>query len=131
MDHYGVKQNINGPHPFCQWFLRTTIAINLTPGYEDGKTISCLDYFLLLSPLNHIRCITLYTFRQLVKYIEKGNTKGEMIKSCEIIILATHFEFGDRASLWSTVSQSKYRSAPNFGKTGMNRHHLDMLWRHV
>ena len=25
-EHYGVKQNINGPHPFRQWFLRTTIG---------------------------------------------------------------------------------------------------------
>ena len=54
-----------------------------------------------------------------------------MIKWFGIIILATRFEFGDRSSLWSTVSQSKYRPAPDFGKTGMNRHRFDMLWRHV
>ena len=53
------------------------------------------------------------------------------MKWFEIIILATHFEFGDRASLWSTFSQSKYRSAPAFGHTGMNMHRFDMLWRHV
>ena len=54
-----------------------------------------------------------------------------MIKWFGIIILATRFEFGDRASLWYTVSQSKYRSAPDFGKIVMNRHRFDMLWRHV
>ena len=48
-----------------------------------------------------------------------------------IIILASRFEFGDRASLWSTVSKSKYSSVPAFGKTGMNMHCLDMLWRHI
>ena len=31
----------------------------------------------------------------------------------------------------STVSKSKYRSTPDFGKTGMNRHRFDMIWRHV
>ena len=62
---------------------------------------------------------------------EKGTNKGEIIKWLGIIILATRFEFGDRASLWSTVSKSKYRSAPDFDKTGMNRHRFDMLWRHV
>ena len=54
-----------------------------------------------------------------------------MIKWFGIIILATRLEFGDRSQLWSTVSQSKYRSAPAFGNTGMNRHRFDMLWRHV
>ena len=54
-----------------------------------------------------------------------------MIKWFGIIILATRFEFGDRSSLWSSVFQSKYRSDPAFGKTGMNSHRFDMLWRHV
>ena len=54
-----------------------------------------------------------------------------MIKWFGIIILATHFKFGDRSRLWYTVSQSKYRSAPDFGSTSMNRHHLGILWRHV
>ena len=53
-----------------------------------------------------------------------------MIKWFGIIILATRLEFGDRARLWSTVSQSKYRFAPAFVNTGMNRHRFDVLWRH-
>ena len=61
----------------------------------------------------------------------EGDNQGEMIKWFGIIILATHFEFADRASLWSNVYQSKYRSASDFGKTSMNRHRFDMLWRHV
>ena len=54
-----------------------------------------------------------------------------MIKWFGIIILATRFEFGDRSSLWSTVSQSKYRSDPTFGKNGTNRHRFDMMRRNV
>ena len=60
--------------------------------------------------------MTLYTSQKLVKHEEKGTTKRKMIKWFGIIILDTRFEFIDRASLWSTVSQSKYRSAPAFGK---------------
>ena len=75
--------------------------------------------------------MTLYTSQQSIKNGEKGTTKGETIKRFGIIILATCFEFGDRASLWYTVSQSKYSYYTDFGKTGMNRHRLDMLWRHV
>ena len=54
-----------------------------------------------------------------------------MMKWFGIIILATCFEFGDRASLWSIVSKSKYMSAPAFGKTGMNMHRFDILCRYV
>ena len=31
-EHYGVKLNINGPHPFRQWFLGTTISSQFTRG---------------------------------------------------------------------------------------------------
>ena len=73
----------------------------------------------------------LYTSKQLFKHVEKGKTKGIMIKLFGILILDTRFGFGDRSSLGSTVSQSKYRSAPDFFKTGMNRHRFDMLWRNI
>ena len=48
-----------------------------------------------------------------------------------IIIQATSFEFGDRASMFSTISQSKYRSAPSFDKTVINSQRFDMMWSHV
>ena len=50
-----------------------------------------------------------------------------MIKWFGIIILATRFEFGYRASLWSTFYKSKYSSAPYFGITGMNRRRFDII----
>ena len=65
--NYGVKQNINGPHPFRQWFLRTTIGSKLTHGCEEGETFSLLEYFLFLFPPDHLRWMTLYTSQQLVK----------------------------------------------------------------
>ena len=33
-EDYGARQNSNGPHPFRQWLLRTTIGSKLTPGCE-------------------------------------------------------------------------------------------------
>ena len=76
----------------------TTIVSKLTPGCEEGKNFYRLDYFLLLFPPNKLRLMTLYTSQQLVKHGEKGTTKGEIIKWFGIIILATRFEFGDRAT---------------------------------
>ena len=129
--HYGVKQNINGPHLFFQWFLRNNIGSNIIPGSEEGETISCMDLSPLLFPPNQLRWMTLYTSQYLVKRGEKGTTKGGMIKCFGNIILATRLDFRKRSSLWSTVSQSKYRSSPDFGKTSMNRHSLDIQWSHV
>ena len=75
-DNCGVKQNINGLHPFRQWLLRNTIGSHITPGCEYGNTISYLDYSLLLFPPNHLIQMTLYTPQQLVNHGEKGKTKG-------------------------------------------------------
>ena len=109
----------------------TIIISKLTPGCEEGKTFSSLEYLLPLFPPNQLRCMTLYTYQQMFKHVEKGKPVGKMIKWFGIIILAARFEFGDRDSLWSTVSQSKYSSAPDFGKTILNRRRFAMLWRHV
>ena len=108
-DHY---KKINGPHPFRQWFLRNTLGSQLTYGCKEGKTLSRLDYFLLLFPPNQLIWLKLYISQQLVKNEDKGTTKGEIIKWFGITILATRSEFEDRDILWSTVSQSNYRSAP-------------------
>ena len=74
-DNYGVKKNINCPHPSRLWFLRNIIGCNITPGFDEGNTFSHLEYFLLLLPPNHLRWMTLYTSQHLVKHLEKGTTK--------------------------------------------------------
>ena len=61
----------------------------------------------------------------------KETTKGEILKIFGIIILATPFEFGKRASLWSSTAPSKYVPAPNFGQTGMTRPRFDTIWKHI
>ena len=38
-----VFKNINGPHTFRQWFLRTTIGSKLTPVCEEGESFSFLE----------------------------------------------------------------------------------------
>ena len=65
-DDYDVKQNINGPHPFRQWFLSAAIVSKLTPGCEEGKNFSRLDYLLFLFPPNQIILMILYTSQQSV-----------------------------------------------------------------
>ena len=65
--HYGVKHYINGPCPFCQWFLRTNIVIQLTSCCNEGNTLSILEYSLLLFPPNKPIQMTPYTYQQFVQ----------------------------------------------------------------
>ena len=37
-----VLKNINGSHPFYQYFLRPNIGSKLTPRCEEGETLYCL-----------------------------------------------------------------------------------------
>ena len=53
---------------------------------------------------------------------------GEIVKFFGVMLLATRFEFGSRASLWSNVTTNKYIPAPSFGQTGMPRKRFDDLW---
>ena len=48
-----------------------------------------------------------------------------------VMVLATRFEFGTRASIWSRTQSSRFVPAPNFGRTGMSRTHSDKLWRYL
>jgi Transposase IS4 len=49
-----------------------------------------------------------------------------------VLILITRFEFGSRASLWSTTARNRFIPAPNFGHTtGMSRERFDLLWRYM
>ena len=53
---------------------------------------------------------------------------GEIVKFFGVMLLATRFEFGSLASLWSNVTTNKYIPAPSFGQTGMPRKRFDDLW---
>ena len=47
------------------------------------------------------------------------NTIGKIPKENCVWVLSTGFEFGYRASLWSSNASSEYISAPTIGKTGL------------
>lgn len=57
--------------------------------------------------------------------------RGEILKFFGVIILATRFEFGSRASLWSTTASAKYEQAPAFGRTSMSRKRFDEIWSSI
>jgi hypothetical protein len=61
-----------------------------------------------------------------VSFPEVAMTHGELLRFIGVLLLSNRFEFGSRASLWSTIG-SKYIPAASFGKTGMARSRFDAL----
>jgi len=56
-------------------------------------------------------------------------TRGELLKFFGVVVLATRYEFGSRAELWSTKPRNPYLVAPSFGeRTGLSRCRFDALW---
>jgi len=52
-----------------------------------------------------------------------------MLKFIGVIVLATRYEFGSRAELWSTKPRNPYLVAPAFGeRTGLSRCRFYSLW---
>jgi hypothetical protein len=82
-------------------------------------------------PPSELQLILRLTNSQLRSAGLKETTKGEILKFFGVIILATRFEFGDRASLWSSTAPSKYVPAPSFGQTGMTRPRFDTIWKYI
>jgi len=56
-------------------------------------------------------------------------TRGELLKFFGVVVLATRYEFGSRAELWSTKPRNPYLVAPSFGeRIGLSRCRFDALW---
>jgi hypothetical protein len=66
--------------------------------------VSRLNYFFLMFPPNQLVAMIELTNVKLMAKGAKALTKGEMLKFIGVVILCTRFEFGERASLWSTTA---------------------------
>jgi Transposase IS4 len=51
----------------------------------------------------------------------KLTSRGEIVRFIGVVILATKYEFTDRAKLWSNLGSLKYEIGPPFGRTGRKR----------
>jgi len=58
----------------------------------------------------------------------QATTRGELLKFMGVTILATRYDFGSRAELWSTKLRNPYLIEPVFGeRTGLSRCRFDAL----
>jgi hypothetical protein len=131
IDEPVANRPINGNVPRKVWRVTNGMGDRFSFGSDTENRYSRLDYFLLMFPPLELQLILRLTNSQLRSAGLKETQTGEILKFFGIILLATRFEFGNRASLWSSTAPSKYVPAPNFGRTGMTRQRFDSLWRYV
>ena len=123
--------DVNGSVPNRDFVIKTPIGEMITKNSDRQCKYSRLQYFQFMFPPDEIDLIVKVTNDQLRIHQQQSTTTGEAYKFFGLWILATRFEFGSRASLWSNVAPSKFAPAPAFGKTGTSRHRFDNLWRHI
>jgi Transposase IS4 len=124
---------LNGPvqERFWKMTCQYTGAI-FTPGCDERRKNSPYDYFMACFPKEQLKFMVEETSEKLQDHGYATTTVGELLKWFGVTILITRFEFGDRASLWSTVGDCKYMSAANLGgRTGMSRNRYDTLLQHI
>jgi hypothetical protein len=117
--------------PPRQWKVKNQFGDEVYPNSPASLRMSRLDFFLLMFPEDQLTEMIVLTNRELRKRGAPDLCLAELLKFFGILLLATRFEFGSRAELWSTTAPSKYRPAPAFGTCGMSRKRFDVLFTSI
>jgi len=129
-----LVHDINGPTTVKMWKMTCQWTGNeYTEGCDNGATPkhSELDCFMACFPKSQLIWMVDRLNTKLPHHDKQTTTIGELLKWFGVLILATRFEFGSRADLWSEKPRCKHIPAPDFGKTGMSRQRFDDLWHHM
>jgi Transposase IS4 len=137
--HSGVMDvAVNGPVPVRFWKMTCQYTgVAFTPGCDvatrtNNNKYTPYDFFMACFPKDQLKTMVEQTSAKLRIAGKPGTSIGELLKWFGINILITRFEFGDRASLWSPDSGSKFIPAPCLGKTtGMSRCRYDTLLQYI
>lgn len=97
-----------------------------------GRVPFPLDYFLAMFPQEQLTRTSTLTSIQIEVDQQHPTTPGEILTFTGVLILATRFEFGSPAELWSTTLKTLHVLAAAFGSsTGIPRRPRDSIWSHV
>lgn len=125
---------LNGRMASYEWGLKLPTGEIWRENANTDETIQRLDVFLQLFPTKALNNLHIETNNNIRcnNYNDYLTTKTELLRFIGIILLATKYDWNDRADLWSTTNPSKYVNAINFGKlTNMSRNRFDFLWKHM
>jgi hypothetical protein len=130
--HRGITDvDVNGPVQMWPWkFVCQYTGEAFTPGCDNAVNtdFTPYDFFMAVFPRKQLKDMVRNTSANLKAQGKPEITTGELLKWFGITILITRYEFGDRASLWSTEPPNKYIPAPSIGtRTGMSRNRYDTI----
>ena len=97
-----MKREINlpkGRQRKITWRMTTPSGSEIFKGCEEGKTMSRLDFFLLMFPPKQLKKMVKYTDKQLQQNGGDELSKGELLKFFGLLILFTRFQFSLRRNL--------------------------------
>ena len=134
--------DMNGPVSCAAWKMTCqftgaefTAGCDNTQGGNASKKdckYTPYDFFLACFPKEHLKAIAEQTSANLTIANKPPTSIGEVLKWIGVTILITRYEFGQRCTLWSSESGSKYMPAANIGyRTGMSRDRYDTLMQHM
>jgi Transposase IS4 len=106
---------VNGSVQYRSWALRTPTGETLSAAGGICER-SAPDLFLLMFPPLQLQEMKRLTNRKLQAKGRTPTTSGEILTYLGVLLLLTRFEFGERASLWSTNQEHKYIPPPAFGR---------------
>lgn len=130
-DDGAMNIDVNGVVAGRRWYIRDHFGNSYCKGSDPSARESRLDYFLLLFPHKALIHIVEETSASLLADGCQPTTVEEVIAFFGVVILATRFEFGSRASLWSENAYSRFHPAPHFGRTGIGRRRFDDIWSNL
>lgn len=97
-----------------------------------GRGRTPVDYLLVVFLQRQLSLISELTSTKLIARGLAPTTAGEIFNHFGVLLLATRFEFGSRAELWSTTPPTKHMPDPEFSsRTGMSRNGFDNLWSNL
>ena len=125
-----VTEEVNGPVREIEWAFRDQSGTWMKEEDDLGCKRPLLDYFMATFPPAALKRILKLTNEKLEEAECSEMDVGDLLKFFGVLLLITRFEFGDRASLWSTTTHSPYIPAVCMGETtGMPRKRFDAIWR--
>jgi len=134
-DGNAIHSQINGPCLGKHWKMVDQWSGNeLYLGCDNSAgpfKHTELDCFLACFPKDQLLWMERALNANLLKAGKKLSTAGEILKWFGVLILITRFEYGDRVSLWSTESSSRYIPPPSLGWTGMPRQRFEDLFQYM
>lgn len=124
-----VTMQINGYICRRPWKVIGPVDEIASEGHHPSH-MTPFDCFMWMFPQGHLSEMVYSTNHRLEQRDLPITTKGELLRFFGVLVLLTRCQFGNRRSLWSNRSVSKYLSPPSFGNA-MSRQRFEVIRQNI